>query len=65
MSEREQVVDEGRVWCAVRSKDVNVDTCFPCYRCRRVDLDSAHPTVTCDVDSVDDLFFRAVGPSSP
>lgn len=64
MSERKQLVDEGRVWCAVRSKEIDVETCFRCYRLRSADLDSAHPTVTCDVDSVVDL-LGAVGPISP
>ncbi len=64
MSERKQLVDEGRVWCAVSSKEVDVETCFRCHRLRGADLDPLRPTVTCDVDSVIDL-LGAVGPISP
>ena len=49
MAKELHLVDEGFVFCPVRHKDVDIDRCFGCARLERMDLDSRHPYVVCEV----------------
>ena len=55
MSKQLHLVDQGFVYCPLRRKDVDIDECFGCERLDRVDLDSRHPSIVCDVPLLLDL----------
>ena len=41
------VIQAGRVWCPVRERDTDLETCLKCDWVREVDLDATHPFVRC------------------
>lgn len=47
MSERVLIVDDGRVRCPVRRRDVEVDDCLGCGRLREARLDADLPVIVC------------------
>ena len=42
-------VTDGRVFCVVQRRPVDVITCYACERVVEIDLDSRRPRVTCEV----------------
>ena len=48
MSNEKHLIDEtARVFCGVRGKDVDIETCLGCRRLEKYDLDSRKPYVIC------------------
>jgi hypothetical protein len=48
MTKEKHLVDEtGRVFCAIRARDVDVERCLACERLEDYDLDSRRPFVAC------------------
>lgn len=43
----EHFIDNGHVYCPVRSQDVEFDVCAGCRWMTRVDLKAKHPVVRC------------------
>jgi hypothetical protein len=52
MSDREQLIDQGHVYCALRRADVDIEECFRCRNLRDVRFDRRLPTVVCRIDRV-------------
>jgi hypothetical protein len=55
MSKQLHLVEDGFVYCLLRRKDVDIESCFGCSKLHRIDLDSRHPYVVCDVPPLLDL----------
>lgn len=48
MSKEKHLIDEtARVFCAVRRKDVDIETCLGCRHLEKYDLDSRRPYLVC------------------
>jgi hypothetical protein len=48
ITKEKHLVDEtGRVFCAIRARDVDVERCLACERLEDYDLDSRRPFVAC------------------
>jgi hypothetical protein len=48
MSKEKHLVDEtARVFCGVRGRDVDIETCLGCRHLERYDLDSRRPYLVC------------------
>lgn len=44
----EHFVDNGKVWCPVRGRDVELDLCAGCRSLEAIELDGEHPLVRCE-----------------
>ena len=53
MTKRIQIIDQGRVFCPVRMRDVDIDQCVGCKRLDGIDVDSRHPHVVCQIEQDD------------
>jgi hypothetical protein len=48
MSREKHLIDEtARVFCGVRGKDVDIETCLACRHLVKYDLDSRRPYLVC------------------
>jgi hypothetical protein len=48
MSKEKHLIDEtARVFCGVRGKDVDIETCLACRHLEKYDLDSRRPYLVC------------------
>lgn len=48
MSKEKHLIDEmARVFCGVRAKDVDIETCLACPHLVKYDLDSRRPYLVC------------------
>jgi hypothetical protein len=45
---REHFIDNGKVWCPVRGRDVETDVCAGCRSLEAIDLDGERPCVRCE-----------------
>jgi hypothetical protein len=50
MVQREQLIDNGRVGCAIQRRDVDIDECLCCERLIDIRIDPRFPAVVCRID---------------
>jgi hypothetical protein len=53
------VDEEGRVYCAIQRRVVDVIACYGCTKVVKIDLDSRRPKVTCAVNPSDERDARS------
>jgi len=41
-------IDQGKVWCPVRGRDVDFDLCAGCHSLDEIELDGERPHVRCE-----------------
>jgi len=44
----EHFIDNGKVWCPVRGRDVETDVCAGCRSLEAIELDGERPYVRCE-----------------
>lgn len=44
----EHFIDNGKVWCPVRGRDVEIDLCAGCRSLEGIEFDGKRPTVRCE-----------------
>lgn len=49
---RTQLIDQGRVFCPLRKKDIDIDVCAACGSLRGIELEVPVPHVSCEVTDV-------------
>ena len=54
----EHLIDDGRVFCPLRERDVEFDLCAGCQWASSIDLKAKTPVVRCRPDSTPTWFMR-------
>jgi hypothetical protein len=55
---QEHFIDDGRVYCALRKRDVEFDVCAGCRWRTALDLDAKQPFVRCEPEWSPDWLLR-------